>query len=275
VVEHDPITDRLDTLRDDVEALRLASPASVRRRGDVRRTRRTAVTGITALLVLAAGAGTAVGVLGGDRGPHQSVATVPTISTSTSSPTAATTAPTPPPTAAPPLDARQLAQAALLPASALDPDAVAEARFPDTDLNPCRYDNDEPHDVTLWQVIRTAAGTEVHQRVIVWPDVSVAKSHWNTVHNDLAACPAGSGRYGPLQVSPMGPLAGGWAIELPSGAAPTQVYAAAFVQGRVTSEIYFTDPSAPAGAESVRQSQFHALADAAAARLAEAAALAR
>ena len=65
----------------------------------------------------------------------------------------------------------------------------------------------------------------------------------------------------------MGPLAGGWAVELPSGAAPTQVYAAAFNAGRVTSEIYFTDPSAPAGAESVRQSQFHALAEAAAAAL--------
>ncbi|HSF26662.1 MAG TPA: hypothetical protein VLC50_04000 [Actinomycetes bacterium] len=266
MAEHDPIADRLDALRGDVETLRLASPAAVRRRGDVRRARRTAVTGVTALLVLAAGAGAAFGVLGGDRGTQQSVATPPTASSAP--PTSPT--PTPSPTAVLPLDPAQAARAALLPADALDADATAEERFPDTDLNPCRYDNDQPHDVTLWQVISTAAGTEVHQRVIVWPDVSVAKSHWNAVHNDLVACPAASGRYGPLQVSPMGPLAGGWAIELPSGAAPTQVYAAGFNVGRVTSEIYFTDPSAPAGAESVRQSQFHALADAAAQRLANA-----
>jgi len=218
-----------------------------------------------------------VGVLGADRGAQHVVATPPTTAattaiTATSTPPAP---PTPPTTATLPRDPQQAARAALLPASALGPDAVAQERFPDTDLNPCRYDNDQPHDVTLWQVIETSSGAEVDQRIIIWPDVSVAKEHWNAVHIDLAACPAASGRYGPLQVSPMGPLAGGWAIELPSGAAPTQVYAAAFVRGRVTSEIYFTDPSAPAGAESVRQSQFHALAEATAARLAEAAPLAR
>lgn len=265
MAEHDPIAERLDALRGDVDTLSMASPAVVRKRGDVRRTRRTAATALASVLVLAAGAGVAVGALN-DRQPQQSVASPPSPTASAAPSSSAPTTPRPTPTPIPP---QRIAEAALLPASALGPDAVAEERFPDTDLNPCRYDNDQPHDVTLWQVIKTPSGAEVHQRVIVWPDVSVAKEHWNAVHLDLVACPAASGRFGPLQVSPMGPLAGGWAIELPSGAAPTQVYAAGFNVGRVTSEIYFTDPSAPAGAESVRQSQFHALATAAAGRLAE------
>jgi hypothetical protein len=274
VAEQDPIAQRLDALRGDAEMLSMASPAAVRKRGDVRRTRRTAVTGVTAVLVLAAGAGVAVGALN-DRSPRQSVASPPAATAITTSTTGSTEPTSPPRPTSASVSAKGVAQRALLPASALGPDAVAEERFPDTDLNPCRYDNDQPHDVTLWQVISTTAGTEVHQRVIVWPDVMTAKSHWVSVHDDLAACPAASGRFGPLQVSPMGPLADGWAIELPSGAAPTQVYAAGFLGGRVTSEIYFTDPSAPAGAESVRQSQFRALATAAAARVAEAAPLAR
>ena len=107
-------------------------------------------------------------------------------------------------------------------------------------------------------------------RASTWP-----RRNWVALHDDLAACPSASGRFGPLQVSPMAPLEGGWAIELPSGAAPTQVYAAALIGGRVISEIYYTDPSAPAGAESVRQSQFSALTNDAAVRLAEVASLAR
>lgn len=264
----DPLDTSLRSLAADVDRVHFVDPRSVRRRGDRRSVQTAVAGGLAGVLLVGVAGGVAWRATSNQQRPDRSQ----TIATAGPTPTEA-------PTTAPPrvLTPAELAAAALVPATAVAPDATARHDYPAKLLVPCVNQGDGV-DATAWQEVTAKGGPKLQQRVTVWSTTAGAGNVLADYNDWALRCPAAS-TPGGVQSSPLpvrsGVLAHGqqaWAVvfQLGSGSNATTVVAGAIQQDRAVSEIWYADPSAPAGTQSAVQSGFEAALKAASARLAEA-----